>query len=207
VESLMLIWIAYKSREKLYAKFGLLGFSVVLMRYIYMDISYNITLSSLNVPLENIAYIMDSIKDFATTTIFVLSSMLVAYILLKKSQLRLENLDLINNIIISLNVGLFFLFLNIELYHIMNIYYPNATKFSITILWIVFGITMFIIGITKDIKATKIVGTISILLAITKAFVSDLSRLDSIYKIILFIILGMLLFGVSYFYQSKRVEE
>lgn len=207
VESLMLIWIAYKSREKLYAKFGLLGFSVVLIRYIYMDISYNITLSSLNVPLENIAYIMDSIKDFATTTIFVLSSMLVAYILLKKSQLRLENLDLINNIIISLNVGLFFLFLNIELYHIMNIYYPNATKFSITILWIVFGITMFIIGITKDIKATKIVGTISILLAITKAFVSDLSRLDSIYKIILFIILGMLLFGVSYFYQSKRVEE
>lgn len=204
VEALMLIWIAYKSREKLYAQFGLALFGVAIFRYIFIDISDNSTIGSLNLNANEIIYLLHSLKEFAIISLFVLSAMVGASILLKKSKLDISNISFLNNTLISLSVGLFFVFLNIELYHIINIYYPNATKFSITILWILFGIIMFIIGVVKDIKATKIVATGVIFLAIIKAFLSDLSRLDAIYKIILFMILGMLLFGVSYFYQSKK---
>ncbi len=203
VEALMLIWIAQKSREKLYAKFGLLGLALALVRYIFIDILDNINLPRYNLSIEDTAMVLGFIYDFAIISIFVLSSIVGIFIWLKKSRLDIAYLLVINNLLISLAIGLFFIFLNIELYNLMNIYYPNATKFSITILWILFGITIFIIGVFKDIKATKIVGTGVIFLAIIKAFFSDLSKLDAIYKIVLFMILGMLLFGVSYFYQSK----
>jgi uncharacterized membrane protein len=106
-------------------------------------------------------------------------------------------------------VGLLFLFLNVEVYYIVKVYYPLATKFAITLLWMIFGMILFVYGIIKEVKIAKMVGTLLIILAILKAFFIDLANLSSIYRIILFLILGVILFGLSYFYQSKnkRFEE
>jgi len=110
----------------------------------------------------------------------------------------------VSDIMLSTGVALLFLFLNVEVYHVVKLYDATATKFAITLLWIVFGIALFVYGILKDIKHSKLVGTVLIFIAIIKAFFVDLANLDSIYRIILFLILGAILFGLSYFYQSKQ---
>ena len=112
----------------------------------------------------------------------------------------------LSKLFLGLGVGVLFLFLNVELYHLVKLYAPEATKFAITLLWIIFGITLFVYGVLKDFKQAKIVGTVLILVAILKAFFFDLANLDAIYRIVLFLILGVILFGLSYFYQSKNKE-
>jgi uncharacterized membrane protein len=113
----------------------------------------------------------------------------------------------LGNTVLALGVGLLFAFLNVETQNIALLLKPEASKFAITILWVLFGIVMFVFGVSKENKTAKTVATALIFLAILKAFMFDLSNLDYIFKILLFIILGVLLFGLSYFYQSKTTSN
>jgi len=123
-----------------------------------------------------------------------------------KSNRRIRSYK-ISNIILVLGVGLLFVFLNVALSNTLILIKPEATKLGITLLWVIFGIGLFVFGIMKEIKFSKVVGTFLIFLAILKAFLFDLADLDYIFKILLFIVLGILLFGLSYFYQSKNNKE
>jgi uncharacterized membrane protein len=124
----------------------------------------------------------------------------------KESNLTVSNHKL-SHLMLGAGVGLLFIFLNVEVYHLVKLYSPAGTKFAITLLWITFGIALFVYGIIKDIRVAKLVGTALILLSILKAFFIDLANLDSIYRIVLFLILGAILFGLSYFYQSKNSKK
>ncbi len=323
VESLMLLWIATKSKEATYGLFALFGFVVTVLRYLVSDVVSNydkLTYMSINVGT------LEYVQSLAITSLFVIGSLFAGYKLLKKSSLDfkyvsvnyvewtlfmgtfvgaylsstfissllldvyhadvfsmvymliialfafilyksdykesakaifyiflgllmigfVDNIANISgsNIMISLinfllfmavvgfiytiafkeskltvgeyqlshlmlgaGVGLLFIFLNVEVYHLVKLYSPAGTKFAITLLWVAFGISLFVYGIIKDIKVSKLVGTGLILLAILKAFFFDLANLDSIYRILLFLILGMILFGLSYFYQSKNRKD
>ena len=124
----------------------------------------------------------------------------------KESNLKVSNYKL-SNLMLGVGIGLLFIFLNVEVYHLVKLYSPAGTKFAITLLWITFGIALFVYGIIKNVKISKLVGTALILLSILKAFFVDLANLDSIYRIVLFLILGAILFGLSYFYQSKNSKK
>ena len=158
--------------------------------------------------VTNIANISES-NTFISLLNFLLFMAVVGFIYViafKESKLTLSTYQL-SHLMLGSGVGLLFIFLNVEIYHIVKLYSPNATKFAITLLWITFGIALFAYGIMKDIKISKLVGTVLIFLAILKAFFVDLANLDSIYRIVLFLILGAILFGLSYFYQSKHNKE
>jgi len=206
IESLLLLWISTKSQEKTYGLFGLAGFAITLVRYLSFDLIDKHYLS-----VSEIAYL----QSLAVVSLFVIGSLFSAYKLLEKSSVELlafqkeietsQNRNL-SKLFLGLGVGVLFLFLNVELYHLVKLYAPEATKFAITLLWVIFGITLFVYGVLKDFKQAKIVGTVLILIAILKAFFFDLANLDAIYRIVLFLILGVILFGLSYFYQSKNKE-
>ena len=323
VESLMLLWIASKSKEATYALFALFGFGVTVLRYFAFDVV---------APHEVLNYmpkdadVLNYVQSLAVTSFFVIGSLFAGYKLLKKNTvefkyvaskeiqftffmgtfvgaylslsymsfllsglfftnmfsmfymvlialfafvlykseykesakiifyifLGLLMVGFVNNIahisgsnimisfinfllfmavvgfiytiafkeskltvgeyqlpqlMLGAGVGLLFVFLNVEVYHLVKLYSPAGTKFAITLLWVAFGITLFVYGIIKNIKISKLVGTGLILVAILKAFFFDLANLDSIYRIVLFLVLGVILFGLSYFYQSKNKKD
>ena len=134
-------------------------------------------------------------------------SFVYIYRLVFKDSKKIYNNYKISNIMLTLGITLLFVFLNFEIYYVIKLYYPNATKFAITLLWLAFGISLFITGIIKNINLTKYLGTGLIFISILKAFFFDLSKLDSIYKIVLFMILGVILFILSYVYQSKLKQK
>ncbi len=158
--------------------------------------------------VDNIVHISGSntMISFVNFLLFMAVVGFIYTLAFKESNLTVSNYKL-SHLMLGAGVGLLFIFLNVEVYHIVKIYAPNATKFAITLLWITFGIILFVYGIIKDIKISKLVGTVLIFLAILKAFFVDLANLDSIYRIVLFLILGAILFGLSYFYQSKNSKE
>jgi len=323
VESLMLLWIAIKSKESTYALFALVGFVITVFRYLVFDTLSNYELIAFSVQK---AEILEYVQSLALTSLFVIGALFAGYNLLKKNTLDFKYLSteivkwalfmgtffgaylvltfitslltgvyhvdifslvsmgiialfsfilykssyvesakaifylfigllmigfvdniihisgsntmisLVNflvfmavvgfiyslvfkesdlsvsnyklsNLMLGAGVALLFIFLNVELYHLVKLYSPAGTKFAITLLWITFGIALFVYGIIKDVKVSKLVGTALILLSILKAFFVDLANLDSIYRIVLFLILGAILFGLSYFYQSKNTKE
>ena len=322
IESLMLLFIATKINEKLYALFAFLGFAITVLRYLHLDLFEYLSRGYI---FEKSA-ILSYVQHLSVVSLFVIGSLFVAYKLLKKSNLDLEYIDnndaktglfmlsffgsfavvnyitsmlfnfyninafaivsmltialfvfllnrsdyqekstfvyyffisilglwFINNIMtinnentlvalfnfmvfggvsafiyqlkfkdltlkdskyqpadlmLSAGVTLLFLFLNVEIYHVVRFYDATATKFAITLLWVGFGIALFVYGVLKEIRIPKTVGTALILIAILKAFFVDLAKLDSIYRIVLFLILGAILFGLSYFYQNKQESK
>ncbi|CAA6821730.1 MAG: Unknown protein [uncultured Sulfurovum sp.] len=190
IESLMLIWIATKSKEGTYGIFAFFGFAITVFRYLVFDVFYY---------LETLVF----------TSFFVIGAFFMAYKLLENSNLDFKYVQnqVIKSIILVTGVGLLFLFLNVELYHLIKLSHPLAIKFALTLLWITFGIVLFVYGIIKDIEVVKLVGTGLIILAILKAFFVDLANLNSLYRIVLFLILGIILFGLSYFYENKTTKE
>ena len=158
--------------------------------------------------VNNIAHISGSniMISFINFLLFMAVVGFIYTIAFKESKLSVGEYQL-PHLMLGAGVGLLFVFLNVEIYHLVKLYSPAGTKFAITLLWVVFGITLFVYGIVKEIKISKLVGTGLILLAILKAFFFDLANLDSIYRIVLFLVLGVILFGLSYFYQSKNKKD
>lgn len=158
--------------------------------------------------LYNILHI-NMLNTFMSLINFLVFMAIVGFIYniaFKKSELTVSTHKL-SDLMISAGIMLLFVFLNVELYHVVQFYSPGATKFAMTLLWVIFGIVLFVFGALKARKALKIVGTALILLGILKAFFFDLANLDSIYRILLFLLLGAILFGLSYFYQNRQEKD
>ena len=190
----MLMWISIKSDEKAYGVFSLLGFGATGVHYLFFDMMHNY--ASMEITLY--------IDTLAISSLFVIGSFYMGYRLLKES--RLDKEYQLSPIMLGVLVWFLFLFLNIEVYQIIKLSSLFGAKIAITLLWIIFGIAMFVYGKVENIETTKTIGITLIFIAILKAFLFDLANLDTIYRIVLFLLLGMLLFALSYFYQ-KNIDE
>ena len=72
--------------------------------------------------------------------------------------------------------------------------------------WAVAGLTGIVVGLLKDVRVLRLGGLALLLLAAVKVFAYDLSELESIYRALSFIALGLLLLGGAFAYQRIRKE-
>ncbi len=80
----------------------------------------------------------------------------------------------------------------------------SPEQLSLSGLWMIYAIVLFVFGIKRNNRYFRYSSLGLIGIIIIKAFLLDLAELQTIYKIILFIILGVLMLGISYVYQKKR---
>jgi uncharacterized membrane protein len=79
-----------------------------------------------------------------------------------------------------------------------------ARRLSLSVVWIVYGGVMLAIGLWRGNKLLRLMALCLLGLAILKVFLIDLSSLESLYRIISFIVLGAILLAVSFLYQRLR---
>ena len=72
--------------------------------------------------------------------------------------------------------------------------------------WAVAGLTGIVAGLLRDVRMLRLGGLALLLLAAAKVFAYDLSELESIYRALSFIALGLLLLGGAFAYQRIRKE-
>jgi len=72
-----------------------------------------------------------------------------------------------------------------------------------SILWGVYSLVLFIMGIARDNHNIKRAGFGIALLTILKVFFVDLSSLETIYRILSLVVLGIILLTISFIYQKK----
>ncbi len=114
-----------------------------------------------------------------------------------------EKLDIYGYIAIFLG----FLLLNIESYKILNLYYGGDLGIITTSFWMVYAAFLILPGIFANIKTCKLAGIWIIALGLFKIFLFDIANVDPVYKIFAFLVTGVILMFVSYYYTKYKKDN
>ncbi|MHB9081056.1 MAG: DUF2339 domain-containing protein [Pirellulaceae bacterium] len=99
---------------------------------------------------------------------------------------------------------LLFIFLSLEVNTFLDYYVPGLRAGGVSILWSLFAIGCLLAGIWRDVRGLRFVALGLFTVVGYKIFFSDLARLDPIYRIVAFLILGVLVLLASFIYFRYR---
>lgn len=83
-------------------------------------------------------------------------------------------------------------------------FYLNLKQLALSVLWLVYSVSLMIYGIAKRIKVLRVTAICFFSIAILKIFCYDLSFLETLYRIFSFMGLGVISLGISYLYQRYK---
>ncbi len=94
--------------------------------------------------------------------------------------------------------------INLECYKILELL--NAYNLGIisTSLWMIYAGILIVSGIFFNIKICKMSGIFIVVTGLLKIFIIDTAGVEAIYKIIAFLITGVILMLTSYYYTKKK---
>lgn len=101
-------------------------------------------------------------------------------------------------------LALLFTFLSLEINSMLYQYVPGLRSGGVSILWSVFALTLVFNGIKRQVSVFRLVGLALFALVAWKVFFIDLARLEQLYRILAFIVLGMLALGGAFFYMRYQ---
>ncbi|MCK9606839.1 MAG: DUF2339 domain-containing protein [Methylomonas sp.] len=99
---------------------------------------------------------------------------------------------------------LLFAFLSLEINSALYQFVPGLRSGGVSIVWSVFALTLVFNGIKRQISIFRLVGLGLFALVAWKVFFIDLARLEQLYRILAFIVLGMLALGGAFFYMRYQ---
>lgn len=102
------------------------------------------------------------------------------------------------------SAGTLLVFLTLELNTYLHTFLPGMRPGGVSILWAGFAFTWLLRGIWKNTKPLRYSGLTLFAIVILKVFFRDLAELDQFYRIIAFIVLGLLVLAGSFVYLKYR---
>ena len=101
-------------------------------------------------------------------------------------------------------LGLLFIYLSLELDTFLNFKAPLFRAGGMSILWGLFGFSFVLGGIVKNMKSLRYAGLVLFTVVVLKVFLSDLSNLSQLYRIIAFLALGLVVLAGAFIYVRFR---
>ena len=101
-------------------------------------------------------------------------------------------------------VGMLFLYSTLEVNSFLQHYVEKLRSGGVSILWSLFALAFLVRGISKDVKPLRYVGLALFAVVTWKVFFIDLAKLDQLYRIVAFIVLGVLVLCGSFLYLRSR---
>lgn len=135
-----------------------------------------------------------------------LASLLVAhYIFPKESLTEFENN--VHDAIQYIIAVLLWLFVSWDLANYYGLYdQENQRNLALSLWWIVYAVILVAISAAVRLKSLRRIGFLLFGLVILKVFLYDLQSLETVYRIISFISLGVILLIVSFVYQKNKEQ-
>ena len=227
IESLVLIWMGFKLNYFDIRKIGLILGTVSLLKALMIDFSYNPLIYGKNLFILNermFVYVVVVLIIFAASLLYKKNKDIVS----PAEKAMSRNMILLANfmILVQLSVEAKTYFAHIaslkaaeapiavtgrhmnEWRAFMTEYakLSSARELTLSLLWVIYAFLLVAIGMYRKFRALRIMALALFGIAIFKIFLSDLSQLDRIYRIISFITLGVMLMVASFFYQKYRNE-
>ena len=102
------------------------------------------------------------------------------------------------------SMGVLFVFLTLETNSLLSTFLREMRAGGVSILWSVFAFCWLLQGIWRDFRPLRFAGLILFAIVIVKVFFSDLAKLDSFWRIIAFLVLGMMVIAGSFIYLKYQ---
>ncbi|PKN39347.1 MAG: hypothetical protein CVU62_03900 [Deltaproteobacteria bacterium HGW-Deltaproteobacteria-2] len=178
---------------------------LVLIRFAY-DINFHFEPFQSFIPILNGRFLVCS---FAIVGLYIFLYAIKWY----KENLTSEERNIFKIIFIIIQALSLILF-SIETYDYFRSRFPQqvlnfesshyAYQLSLSILWALYASILTGVGILKRIRGARILGILLLSVTVLKVFLMDLSSLQTFYRIISFVVLGLLLLAVSYGYNRFK---
>ncbi|MHC4307658.1 MAG: DUF2339 domain-containing protein, partial [Planctomycetota bacterium] len=97
-----------------------------------------------------------------------------------------------------------FIVLNIEVAAFFHDYAGMARFASISVLWTLFSIALMVLGFIKNQHTLRMISISLFAITIFKVFTMDMKNVSTPFRIISFLVLGLVLIGASYLYYRYR---
>ena len=101
-------------------------------------------------------------------------------------------------------VALLFVFSTLEVNTFLGHLLPGSEAGGVSILWSLFALALITVGMCWDVRAIRYVGLALFAIVAWKVLFRDLVALDQLYRVIAFILLGLLVLGGSFVYLTYR---
>ncbi|WP_302453798.1 DUF2339 domain-containing protein [Victivallis vadensis] len=108
------------------------------------------------------------------------------------------------NCFLSFGVAGLFLYLTAETWWLLRFELPSAEAGGVSVLWGLFALAAVAVGVVRRLRPLRRLGLILFLVTVIKIFFYDLARVDSFYRIIAFILLGVALLAGAFIYIKFR---
>ncbi|MFH1062290.1 MAG: DUF2339 domain-containing protein [Candidatus Omnitrophota bacterium] len=112
---------------------------------------------------------------------------------------------------IVISTGLLFIYSSLEVNTFFYWYVKSFQEGAISVVWALFAVSYLIIGIVKSSKNWRYSGLGLFIVVMGKVFLFDLAEMEVFYRVIAFMLLGIILIGGSfaYIYANKKfaIEE
>lgn len=102
------------------------------------------------------------------------------------------------------SLGMLFIYLTLEVNTFLHEYVPGMQSGGVSILWSMFALTLIYRGIAHRSSILRYVGLALFAIVTWKVFFVDLATLDQFYRIVAFILLGVLSLAGSFAYLKFR---
>jgi uncharacterized membrane protein len=104
------------------------------------------------------------------------------------------------------SLTLLFMFLSLELNTMLGHYVPGLRSGGISILWGLFALALLLAGILRGRRILRYAGLILFAVVAGKVFLVDLARLEQVYRIVAFLVLGVLVMAGSFLYMKFQTR-
>jgi uncharacterized membrane protein len=99
-----------------------------------------------------------------------------------------------------------FLIMNIEISALFYDYASQARFAAISVLWAIFSIVLIIFGFVKNRSSLRKCAIGLFAVTMIKVFLVDMARVSTPYRVISFMVLGLMLIGASYLYYRFKKQ-
>ena len=186
-------------RDRWTVRTGIVGFLAVLFLYLHIKLNHTFSFFEVMFYDGHTDSVMDTgirLLDFGAIIAFFL---LASYLLRGDTSTHKISRILDATALVSL-----FLFLTLELNTCLHRYVPGLRAGGISALWSLFALSLVLAGIRKQLSPLRWIGLALFTIVTWKIFFVDLNQLNQIYRIIAFILLGVLILSGSFVYLRHR---
>lgn len=195
VESLILVFLGFKLNNRELRRAGLAVTGLVLIRLIFWDTYIPITEYQFLINKRTAAFVSGFIAIFGS-----------AYLYLTKNKEESEK-NTAKFLATTGNLLVFWL-ITAEIVSYFNfsglVDKESSKQMTISIAWAVYSIILMIIGIFRKYSSMRLLSMIIFFITILKVFLFDISNLSTIYRIMSFIVLGVILLLAAFLYNKYK---
>jgi len=83
----------------------------------------------------------------------------------------------------------------------------QTAQVALSVFWGVVGLVAIVVGLVRDVRELRFGGLALLGLGVAKVFAYDLSELDQLYRVLSFVVVGIVLLVGAYAYQRVRTAE